>query len=446
MPTFEYQAQNKQGETVQGIVFGASLDNVALDLAAQGMQVMRIGLSTNINDPLAGIPTPRVSAVASPSAVSVAEPAATVYEGTAAEPRKVSIGGGPPTEQRSYADTSVWGPLVGQVPLAKVYFFFKQLGTLLHSGVPIVQSLDTLATQARHPKLETIIKEIKGHVEAGRPMSAGMQRYPEVFSPIMLSLTRAGEAGGFLDQSLTQVANYLEREIALRNLYRRLTIMPKIQVFASIVIIIAANMIIASVKPDARQLSSPLTTITTWYWLGPLIVAIFLFFKIGLANPRIKYNWDLIGAHIPGLGKMLRELSAAKFGRAFGALYKGGVPLPRTMEMSADACGNEYLRSLIYPAAKRLEEGAGVAETFKSTGAFSPIVLDMVSTGERTGDLETMLTKMAEFYEDEATTKSTQVAVGVGVFVGLCVAIYIGYIVITFWQGYGADTAKAING
>ncbi len=455
MPTFDYQAQTPSGEIVSGVVFGTSLDHAARDLAAQGMQVTRIGLSVNPNDPLSGVPAGRPLSGAQVAQPRI-QPSAPAMPGQSlgVENRSsenvppqssASRVAGPSTEERSYAETAVWGPLVGQVPLAKLFFFFKQLATLLKSGVPIVQSLDTLAGQARHPKLESIIRELKGHVEAGRPMTAGMQRYPEVFTPIMVSLTRAGEEGGFLDNSLSQIAVYLEKEIALRNLYKRLTIWPKIEVGVSVVVVIGANLIIDQIKPDARHLSSPLTTASTWIWLGPLIVALFLFFKVGLANPRIKYNWDTIGANLPGIGKMLRELSTAKFGRAFGALYKGGVPLQKAMQMSADACGNEFLRAKIYPAARKLEDGAGIAATFTETGAFSPIVLDMVSTGERTGNMEEMLEKMADFYEDEATTKSTQVATWIGVILALCVCIYVGYIVVTFYTGIGQDTQHMIN-
>lgn len=443
MPTFDYQAQSQTGEMVRGIVFGTSLDNAARELASKGMQVHHIGLAVNHADPLSVnvrpmAPAASVPAVAPVNGAPAYSPAETIAEfGTTVV--------APPTDERSYAQTSVWGPLVGQVPLTNLAFFFRQLGTMLRAGVPIVQALDTLSSQARHAKLSAVITEIKGHVEAGRSMSVGMQRYPEVFTPITLSLSRAGEEGGFLDSSMTQIANYLEREIELRNLYKRLTFMPKLQVVASMIVIVGANMIIDSIKPEARHLSSPLTTKETWYWLTPIIVAIFLFLRLGLANPRIKYNWDLVVSNLPGFGKMVRELATARFGRAFGALYKGGVPLQRAMQMAADACGNEYLRSRIYPAARKMEGGTGIAETFRSTGAFSSIVLDMVSTGERTGNLEEMLERLSEFYEDEAKVKSTKVATLVGVLVGLGVAIYIGYIVITFWQGYGNDTGAQIN-
>jgi type II secretory pathway component PulF len=448
MPTFEYQAQNGAGEIVSGVVFGVSLDHAARDLASQGLKVTQIGIAVNPNDPLAGfaasrpgqasaapVPATATSGVSAYRPPGGSERAAVASDSTTSSRTQQA----PPTEERTYAETSVWGPLVGQVPLDKLYFFFKQLGTMLNSGVPIVQSLNTLAGQARHSKLEGIIREIRGHVDAGRPMTAGLQRYPEVFTPIMVSLVRAGEEGGFLSMAVAQIANYLEKEIALRNLYKKLTLWPKIELFSSIAIIIVANAVIDQVKPDARHLSSPLTTASTWIWLGPLIVGIFLFLKLGLANPRVKFNWDTFATNVPGIGTMLRELSAAKFGRAFGALYKGGVPLQKAMQMAADACGNEYLRSKIYPAARRMEDGEGIAATFAASGAFSPIVLDMVATGERTGNLEEMVEKMAEFYEDEATVKATQVATYVGLLLFLCVAIYIGYIVITFYTGMGQE-------
>jgi type II secretory pathway component PulF len=439
MPTFEYQAQKSTGEVVTGTVFGLSLDHAARDLAAQGMQVQRIGIAANPADPLAAVP------------VAPAAPQATVARPEAPRVQEVPAAATRPTEtvdheQRSYMETSVWGPLVGQVPLTNLLFFFRQGANMLQAGVPIVQSLDTLTRQTRHPKLAQILQEVKGNVEQGHPMSAGMQRYPEVFSPIVMSLMRAGEKGGFLDSAMGQIADYLEREIALRNLYKRITFYPKLQIAASIVIILGANLIIGSLNANAKQLSSPLTEPRTWICLGPLIVAIFLFLRVGLANPRVKFNWDVLAASLPGLGKIMRELAMARFGRAFGALYKGGVPVTESMKISADACGNEYLRSMMYPAVRRLETGAGLAETLRDTNAFSPIVLDMISTGETTGSVDHMLNKMAEFYEDEGATKSSQLAYIVGTVLGLCVAIYIGYIVISFYTGnYAPGINEAVN-
>lgn len=431
MPTFEYRAQNGAGEAVSGVVFGTTLDHVARDLAARGLQVTHLGIAPNPNDPL-GVP--------------YSPPQGPATEQPAQEGPKPPLPAPPPTQQRSYMETSVWGPLVGQVPLDKLYFFFKQLSTMLNSGVPIVQCLDTLGKTAGNAKLSSIVQEIRGHAAAGRPMSAGMQRYPEVFSPLIVSVTRAGEEGGFTAPALMQIADYLEKEIALRNLYKRLTLWPKIELFASIAIILVANAIITGIKPNAQQLSSPLTTLTTWYVLGPIIAAGFFFLKIGLANPAIKYNWDTFVTNIPGLGTMLKELSASKFGRCFAALHRAGVPLEKGLILSADACGNEYLRAKIYSARGKMHEGEAIAETLESTKAFSPIVIDMIRTGEDSGNLDAMVDKMAEFYEGEATTKSTQVATVVGVVVFLCVAVYIGYVIISVGTGIaGGEMSQMPN-
>jgi len=460
MPTYEYQAVNAEGQTVAGRVFGASLDAAATDLSRRGLVVRQLGVAVATGDPLAQeSPTPQRGLPAANGLPSVSSelpnqnqtPTPTGAE-VPAEARVNMVYGDDGAraapidernmEERSYIETSVWGPLIDRVPLQALAFFFRQGSTMLEAGVPMVHTMGTLAKQCRDGKLQRIITEMGTHVESGRPMSFGMQLYPEVFSPIMVSLTRAGETGGFLDEALGQVADYLDREIALRNLYKRITFYPKLQIGASIIIVMGANLIIASVDPGAQGLSSPLTTPATWIFLAPVIIFLFLFFRIGLANGGVKYFWDWLLARIPGMGKIMREFSMAKFGRAFGALYKGGIPLTQCVQMAADACGNEYLRSRMYPAVKILESGAGITETFQSTGAFSPLVIDMVQTGEMTGSLDKMLGKMAEFYEDEAATKSTQLAQITGVVLGLLVAIYIGFIVISFYTGYFGGVMK----
>lgn len=457
MPTFQYEAIRSNGESVSGFVFGSSLDRAMSDLLQRGLDVRSIGVAQSSADPLAGaVPTPAPTYQEQPYEQSTeyasdyvidgrgvkvatgADATKSVAEGITSYEGHMGYVSGPSTEQRSYMATSVIGPLVGKVGLGQLSFFFNQLGTMLKAGVPMVQSLDTLAKQSRDPRFSKILREIRGHTESGRPMTAGLQRYPEVFTPVMVSIIRAGEEGGFLDQSLFTVAKYVEDEIEIRNLYRRVTFYPKLLLVASIVIILATNAILSVVKPGATGLSSPLTKVGTWIILTPLLIGLFLFLRVGLANFRVKYFWDMFVSLIPYLGTTVRQMAMAKFGRAFGALYKSGVPIPRVIQLSADSCGNEYLRSRLYPAGTRLEGGATITETLKSTGALSPIVIDMLSTGERTGELDQMLNKMADYYHDEAKTRSVQLGHVVGVVVLLCVAAYIGYIVITFWSSYGS--------
>ena len=440
MPTFDYQARSKDGQLTAGILFSPSMDSAIKELSGKGLEILKIGIAVNPNDPLAAMPITPIP-TSSPTASTAQTPseraeAAKVYNALAPEPGRMSA---PSTEQRSYMETSVWGPLVGKVPLKDLGFFFRQLSTMLDAGVPVVQSINTLANQANNATLKEILNEMVGHVNAGNSLSDCMQRYPEVFSAVMLSLVRVGELGGFVDEALGMVADYIDREIELRNLYKRVTFMPKLQIGASIVIILVTNWIIASMGKKGG-LWSPLTEPATWVILGPLIIGAFLFFRVGLANPRVRYNFDQFMARIPYIGTTFRQLAMAKFGRAFGALHKGGVPLFKSMLLSADACGNEFLRARMYTAQGKMEEGSGVTETFRDTQAFSPIVLDMVATGETTGNLDHMLTKMSEFYEDEAATRSAQTAQVVGVVLFLLVAIYIGYVVISFYTGNAASS------
>jgi type II secretory pathway component PulF len=135
----------------------------------------------------------------------------------------------------------------------------------------------------------------------------------------------------------------------------------------------------------------------------------------------------------------------AKFGRAFGALYQAGVPLPKVLKLAADSCGNEYVRAKLYPASKVLEGGAGITETLRSTGALSPIVIDMLSTGEMTGNLDQMLNKMSDYYQDEAKTRSIQLGHFMGVLVLLVVGIYIGFVVLSFYQNLGGNVTNQIK-
>jgi type IV pilus assembly protein PilC/MSHA biogenesis protein MshG len=261
----------------------------------------------------------------------------------------------------------------------------------------------------------------------------------------MLSIIRTGEEGGFLDESLFTVAQYTKDEIELRNLYRRVTIYPKLLIGASILIIGGTNLIIGAIAPNAQKLSSPLTNLATWFILLPALVGLFLFFRVGLANFRIKYSWDAFVSYIPYIGGTIRQTSMAKFGRAFGALYKAGVPLPQVVKLSADSCGNEFMRAKLYPASRVLEGGAGITETLKSTGALSPIVIDMLSTGETTGNLDQMLGKMSDYYQEEAKTRSIQLGHFMGVLAFLIVAIYIAYIVVTFYQNMGNSITHQVT-
>ncbi len=408
MPTFEYRATNADGQPVKGTLIGTSLTGAASELEGRGLSV----------EHLAAVPDP-TGTVETPS-----------------EFAEEDI-----TRQRTYSETHVVGALIGRVPLSDLLFFFRQLAMMLHAGVGMVQTLETLGRQTGNSILKSVLRELTEHAREGRPMSFGMQRYPEVFTPLMLSMVRVGEESGSLDSTLRYTADYIDREIKLRNLIRRQTMYPKVVIGASIVIILVANWIIAGL--GGKGLASPLTSPATWVVLAPLIAGMWLFVRLGLPNPRVKHEFDEFVHRIPYLGTTVKMMVMAKFGRALAALYRGGVPLHRATLLAADACGSEAIRARLYPVGKRLEQGESLTTTFAETGAVDGIVLDMIQTGESTGNLDMMLDKMADFYEDDSETRANAMAMILGVVCLLLVAAYVLYVLVTFYSGYFGGLAGA---
>lgn len=446
MPVFEYRGTNPNGQPASGTLFCASMGAAVDDLTKRGFTIEHLQVAAALGDPLATQQTSPSPAIDTGRTQAWAQ--APLPPATAGQAVQARLEPGPPpaaaSQQpvnpldapRSAMVTDFLGHIFA-VPLPALLFFFRQLATMLNAGVGMVGSLDTLSTQTSDPRLKAAIQEFRQQALEGRPLTYGLSRYPEIFSPLMLSMVRAGEDVGRIDESLKLVARHIEEEIALRNLYRRVTFYPKLVVIASIAIILATNLILGALG-KGPGLASPLTEPATWVVLLPLIVAAFFFFRVGVKQPKVRVVYDQVIQRVPGLGKTMHQFAMAKFGRAFGTLYAGGVPIQRAALLAADSCGNEYMRQLVYPAAKQIEEGGSMADAFARTGAFSPIVLDMMRTGETTGNVDMMMQKMADFYEDEANTRAIQMGHIFGVVCLICVAIYIGYIVISFWSGYAA--------
>ncbi|MFM9874512.1 MAG: type II secretion system F family protein [Fimbriimonadaceae bacterium] len=427
MPVFEYSGVDGEGKTIRGHMVGESLDMVSRRLADQGLQVNQLGLASGSGDPLTEAPR-TVSGSSSPSGTMMAPPPSARIDA-------------PPTEARTRLQTDLIGPTVGGVSLSKLQFFFRQLGTMLNAGIEVRQALDTLAHQSGEP-LKAILFETRDHVAAGRPMSAGFQRYPEVFSPLMMSMVRAGEKGGMVGDQCVRLSDYIQRDIELRNLVRRETMYPKLVFIFSVGIILATNFIINVVAPGKSGINAPGLI---WFVVSIGVVAVFVFRKYLMKQPAVKHSWDQFLISVPYVGNMVHGFAMAMFGRAFGTLYEAGLPLSESLKLGADSCNNEAVRAKIYPVVNRLNEGAGVHETFVMSGAFSPIVLDMVKTGELTGNMNEMMQRVAEFYEDEGQTKAKQAASIYGLTMLVVVGIYVAYVVISFYMGFASDRMSGLG-
>lgn len=411
MAVFEFRAVDASGNRITGTLVGRTPSEATENLRQRGLQVEHLSPAQTAYDPLEPAASPRPDSPAAPRLEGQTSPAG--------------------KSRAAQAQTALG---VSGVSNADLMFFFRQFAAMIRAGVPLVQSLTTLSGQARNGKLKRILLEAAEGVRQGMPLTDTFGRYPEVFNPLVLSLIRAGEQGGFLERATQDVAAYLEREIELRNMYRRATIYPKLQIGAAILIIGAANGILGAVGGGA--IDAPLNRLSTWVVLGPILAVVLWFWFYGRRMPAFRRYWDAVIVNIPYLGGIYRKMAMARFGRAFGALFAGGVLIPEALRLSAAACGNLHMQERILPAAADLERGVGVTEAFAKTGAFTPVVLDMTATGEQSGMLAPMLEKVAEYYEDETKTQQYNLAKVTGVVAFLIVAVYIGYVVLSFWGGY----------
>ena len=391
MATFRYKARGPDGQEVQGTVQAASRLEATDLLRAQGYWLLEL------------------------------------Y----AQPE-----GMPP---RAESPPSASPPLFGGAPLKELAIFFRQLATMLGAGVPLYQALDTLGNQRRHFRLRRAILDIRNAVLAGERLSDAFERHPGVFPPIVRAMIRVGESGGVLEQSLRQIADYLENELELRRLLSRVTFYPKLVLVLIIPILMAPSVVLRALgHTGGSPITEALAGLATQV-LVTLVIALavlWLVFRVASASQTFRWVWGLVTVSVPWLGFTLKQLALARFGRALSALYQAGLPLSQAVRIAADACGNEYLASQLKPAAAKIEAGVSITQSLQQTRVLPQMVMDMVATGENTGELGFMMTKVAEFYEEEGKVRSHQAGYVFGVVVYLVVAILVAMILISFYSSY----------
>jgi type IV pilus assembly protein PilC len=396
MPVFEYVALDAENRSVVGREVAPDRESVDRRLRARGLRVERLAPANDPGDPLDA----------------------------------------PDAPPRDRWRDEVAGPLLGRVALPDLFHFFRQLGALLEAGIGAGHALSTAAIQTGNTRLREIAAEASRSAMSGATLSSVFDRYPYVFGSIALGILRVGEASGRIDVSCAQIADHYEREHEIKRMIQRDTLYPKLLLVAAFVIICGANLIIGSL--GGQPLSSPLASLGVPATLVAIAVGWFLFTRVGLANKELRSRFEEVVHRTPGVGKIVQGFAMARFGAALGALYGGGVPLTRALQAACDASGAERVRSLAGPLVQAIERGEPLTPAMRATRAFPETVLAMVQTGEETGKLDTMLTKVSEYYLAESHTNAKQLATLFGVAVMLGVAIYLGYIIISFWAGYGS--------
>lgn len=303
----------------------------------------------------------------------------------------------------------------GRVRPDDLILFTRQLETLVRAGVPLLESLDILAKQARTRTFGKVILTVARDIEAGTLFSDALGKHPRIFPEMFVSTIRAGEAGGFLDLALERLATLAEHEAETTARIRAATRYP---IFVVSAIGIALLIIVTFVVPKfallygAFRATLPLPTriafsvgksLQRFWYLGLVTIAVVTgAIRLALREPRIELWWDGIKLRLPVLGPVILKLTLSRWAHILSLLVRTGVPILKGLEVVARAVGNAAVARSILAVADAVEKGRSLAEPMNRDPLFPPLVVQMIAVGERTGELEALLLKVSEHYDREA--------------------------------------------
>ena len=340
-----------------------------------------------------------------------------------------------------------WGQIDigGRIKPKDLTVFSRQFATMVNSGLSMLRCLYVLEEQTPNKKLARVIGDIRADVEAGISLSDALEKHPRVFSRLYVSMVRAGELGGILDEVLNRLAAQLEKEDSIRRAVKSAMVYPIL--IGSFAILVLFGMVLflipifAGMYKELGDAKLPmLTRIMVMFsdllrsWYGLIFLAAIIFIVWGLRRlkrtDRGRETWDRMKLRIPmGIGQIIRKLAVARFSRTLGTLISSGVPILQAIEITGQAAGNAVIEKAMDQVQQSVKEGQSITKPLEGVSVFPAMVTQMISVGEETGSLDAMLGKIADFYEDEvnASIKSLTsilepiLMLGVGGIVGVVV-------------------------
>jgi len=342
-----------------------------------------------------------------------------------------------------------------KVKTKEIAVFFRQFSVMIDAGLPLVQCLEILAANQENPTFQKSLTAVRQTVEGGATLANAMRQQPNVFDDLTTNMIEAGETGGILDVILQRLAIYVEKAVKLRAAVKSALIYP-VSVVSLAIIIVAA--LLKYVVPIFSNLfvglgvTLPLPTKIVM-GLSDFVAQFWWFFFVGIAvvffgvrqirkDPKGRYYFDKMLLHMPILGMLLRKIAVARFTRTLGTLITSGVPILEGLSITARTSGNAVLEEALMKVRKAIEEGRTIVDPLRECGVFPNLVTQMIGVGEATGAMDSMLQKIADFYEDEvdAATKD-MLAMLEPLIIGI-LGVSIGGIVISLYMPLFSMIAK----
>jgi type IV pilus assembly protein PilC len=353
-----------------------------------------------------------------------------------------------PRRIRRAAERQLKLSLGSGVKVKDILIFTRQLATMIDAGLPLVQCLDILATQSENKHFARILQSVKNSVESGSTFSDALRKHPKVFDDLFVNLIAAGEVGGILDTILNRLAAYIEKSVKLARQVKSAMVYPiAILVVAIVVVVVMLTKVIPVFEKMYKEfkgakLPKPTEFVIMlsngfanyWYVFAGVAIIIVGGLAMMLKNPKGREIFDAVILRFPVIGGVLRKVVVARFTRTLGTLLSSGVPILDALDICGKTAGNKTVQHAISHAREKISEGHDLASPLAETKVFPSMVVQMIGVGEQTGAMDQMLTKIADFYDDEV-----DVAVGAmtamiepimmvflgGVVGGLIIAMYL---------------------
>jgi len=327
-----------------------------------------------------------------------------------------------------------------------VVLFTRQFSTMIDAGLPMVQCLDIFAKQADNKTFGEIIRDVKTNIEVGSNLSDALRKHPDTFDSLYCNMVDAGESGGTLDVILQRLAGYIEKALALKAKVKSAMVYPG--VIVSVAFTVVAFLMVFVIPSFATmfekggaELPWPTAVVMDvsnffrfgWYYMiAGFVSSVFIFKKI-YATDKGRYEIDKYALKAPVFGPLLRKVAVAKFCRTLATLISGGVPIIEGLNICARIAGNKIIEIAIFKTIEAIKEGETIAAPLERQGIFPPMVVQMIDVGEASGALDTMLEKIADFYDEEVDNAVDAMTALLEPMLMVFLGIIIGFIVVAMY-------------
>ncbi|MCA1829404.1 MAG: type II secretion system F family protein [Myxococcales bacterium] len=305
-------------------------------------------------------------------------------------------------------------PGMGGISNKDIVIFTRQFATMIDAGLPLVQCLDILGTQLDNLAFREVLQKVKAKVEAGSTLADALGDHPKVFDTLYVQLVAAGEIGGILDTILNRLAQYIEKNEKLKSKVKGAMVYPSIVLVVAVGVTVVLLLFVTptfekmfkdfgGAMPAPTQIVIDLSKWLQHYilYLVAFVIAAIFAFRAWVSWPKGRQQWDSFTIRTPVFGPLIRKVAVARFTRTLGTMISSGVPILDALEVVAKTAGNSVVEKAIRYTKEKISEGKTIVQPLAETKVFPPMVVQMIGVGEATGAMDQMLTKIADFYDDE---------------------------------------------